>query len=1108
MKYNKAVSIFFSLVLCISSINIINFRTVAEENRTDTIYISAVVNGNIQNLPAIKDKDGVVFFSGKTLSDITVYQNNTAPTLFQHDKANDSNKYREILIDKSKKNAQLVSFWSGEPIIKKTISLPDIIEKEGELFFPVAEMLPLLNSNASVEEEKLYIEDVEYSMSNIMPEFNISDYMFNMYDDNDFLGLSDTQILAGYSYLFNGLVDFELKKFEPIIGARVHKIESYEEIFTSYLAEDDAYFVAIGDEEHYDLPMINYLLDDDSERINTVIEGMEAANDIVKDYSGYDINSEDLKMIKSSAALGKQLDYAIKLYSFAAIYTDHVTDHYEMLDAIYGLDFSKIENNRIGITEESYSAAKKVYEMYSDDQKQAIANYIGKQIENKVKDMIEDGIKDRISEELALGHAFAWSKLAASVMKAYFIATDFHVYNVSRKCENLRYYNKLMERGVNQFWAYNNAYDNISKDNIEKARLSAIFALLSSRSMYQALLDSEKAYGHTGAVYQRKIDSINDALKKIYLAKNCCLTDSEEYIDERIKNLNSSLSNIKIMESNTSEFNSIFDSSIFAALSKSFKNDDIKDKYMVNDLDNDGKLELAVYTGISKESGRGSCILFENTNNPGIFIFTATGAAGYCGFVYDTESRKILFNNNWSSIGNRKIEFSEWNGQEWSLISLFYDGLGENGARDISDCYWNNENLSEEEFMQLSNAIQDNWANSDFIFNNNVNGSLDAVTDAFSDYLSSYYETTPAVSYMENEASTNIITVKRLPYRWTDNIVLLNAWGDEDFNLLRKIETTCFILDETSNGIRIRCQNFVDNIDFAVEGQNLIAYKNGLPYKASVLSDDSSFNKDVITLGGTNGNISKDAVGELSKIQFSLDAKTRAHEGLVLREGPSTETKQIDLIPYGTNVKILSLCDDFKNKSINESMVKIEYNGKQGYVCSWYLLLDNTFNIEIFSNDQKFALGCLLYNQYNRLWFDFFHNGGIFDCTPTGDYSEKYGGYERLEPAGLTIDQLMKDYYLYYTENIPIAYEGYNGSLYKEDQGYLWRATGFGGDPSYEYDEVIEVTSISNNRIVFKVKHQLWPEFFASQGYEYKDEEFVIVLEDGRWKCDEISPHI
>ena len=494
MKIRKLLSLFLSAFLLASSFNSINLNTFAEgESDFDLVYVSVVVNGNSQNLPAIKNKDDVIFFSGKTLSDITVYQNNTAPTLFQHDKANDSNKYREILIDKSSKNAQIASFWSGKPIIKKTINLPDIIENEGELYFPAAEMLPLLNSNASVEEGKLYIEDVEYSMSNIMPEFNISDYMFNMYDDNDFLGLSDTQILAGYSYLFNGLVDFELKKFVPIIGTRAHKIESYEEIFTSYLAEDDAYFAAIGDEEHYDLPLINYLLDDDSERINTVIEGMGAANDIIKDYSGYEISLEDIKMIKSSAALGKQLDHAIKLYSFAAIYTDHVKDHYEMLDAIYDFDTTHYEmlegiSDNV-IADASYAGAQNVYNMYSEDQKQAIANYIGKQIENKIKDLVEEGIKEGLSKEFALGYAFEWSKLVASVMKSYFIATDFPVYNVSRKCENLRYYNKLMERGVSQFWAYNNAYDNISKDNIEKARLSAIFALLSSRSMYQALLD-------------------------------------------------------------------------------------------------------------------------------------------------------------------------------------------------------------------------------------------------------------------------------------------------------------------------------------------------------------------------------------------------------------------------------------------------------------------------------------------------------------------------------------------------------------------------------------------------------------------------------------------
>ena len=259
MKCNKVISIILSFVLCISCINIIDFHALAEEKELEIVYVSAVVNGKSQNLPAIKNKDGEVFLSGKTLSDITVYQNNTSPTIFQHDKANDNNKYREILIDKNSKNAQIVSFWSGEPIIKKTISLPDIIENEGELYFPVAEMLPLLNSNAEVTDNKLYIENVPYSLSNIMPEFNISDYMFNIYG-------GDTKLLSGYSYLFNGLVDFELKKFVPIVGTRLNRIESYKDIFTSFLAEDEVYLEAVNNEEHWSSPIVDYVYGDASDR--------------------------------------------------------------------------------------------------------------------------------------------------------------------------------------------------------------------------------------------------------------------------------------------------------------------------------------------------------------------------------------------------------------------------------------------------------------------------------------------------------------------------------------------------------------------------------------------------------------------------------------------------------------------------------------------------------------------------------------------------------------------------------------------------------------------------------------------------------------------------
>lgn len=553
----RIISLVLIVLIFITNINFNSMSTFAnEESNHKIVYINANVNGIPRNLPAIQNESGNLFLSGKTLSEITVYQNEDDVYTFRHDKSQSTTDYRRIVIldTEELKIAQLITYSSYIPKFAKSIELPDIITYNNNKYFPIVEMLPLLNAHTIIENNCLYIEDVPYSLSNIMPEFEISDYMFNMYNDNDFLGLSNAQIISGWSYLFNGLVDFELKKFVPIIGTRLHKIEAYEEIFTSYLAEDETYFEAIGDEEHVAVPMINYLLDDDSERINTVIEGMEAVNDIIKDYKGYDISSEDIKMIKSSATFGKQLEHAINLYSFAAIYTDHVTDHYEMLDAIYGLDYSDLKNNKVGWQEEAYTAAKNIYYMYSDDQKQAIANYIGKQIEDKIKDLIEDGIKEGISEELSLGHAFALSKLASSVIKAYFIAIDLPVYNIARKCENLSYYNKLMESGVSQFWTYNNAYDNISKDNIEKARLSTIFALLSSRSMYQALLDSEKAYDNTGGVYQRKIDSINEMLKNFYLAKNCCLTDSEEYIDERINSLNQNIANLELLDSESNYF--------------------------------------------------------------------------------------------------------------------------------------------------------------------------------------------------------------------------------------------------------------------------------------------------------------------------------------------------------------------------------------------------------------------------------------------------------------------------------------------------------------------------------------------------------------------------
>lgn len=976
-------------------------------------------------------------------------------------------------------------------------------------------MLPILNANADVSDNKLYIEDVPYSMSNIMPEFNISNYMFNMYDDNDFFVFSHSQILAGYGYLFNGLVDFELKKFVPIVGTRFNKKEAYEEIFTSYLAEDEAYFEAVGDEEHYVFPMIKYLLDDDSERIDVVIEGTGAINDIIKDYSGYDISTEDLKLIKSSATLGKQIDHAIKLYSFAAIYTDHVTDHYEMLDAIYDFEATnkKNKNNIFVINEESFDSAQKIYKMYSDDQKQAIANYIGKQIESKFKDLIEDGVKESISNKLSLENAFAWSKLSASLMKAYYIATDFYVYDVSRKCENLTYYNKLMERGASKFWAYNNAKDNISKDNIEKARLSAIFTLLSSRSMYQAMYESDQALENSGATYQRRIDAINEALKKLYLAKNCCLTDSGEYIDERIQELNSSMNLLTIIDENEEILYADFDKAIFGAMIKALNSYNKVYRYKVCDADNDAQYEMAINVAFDNEDEfRGTNILAENirTANLRYHLPASTGSA-WSGFIYDTLNDKLLFSNQKASTGHAYSIYSCYENGEWNTISKYERVFTANDTEpQVKECFWNGINVAEDEFRNNENELTNcQWENSDDIFNVEVHHPIENIYLSFNNYLSSEYHTTTLENAVINGSEkVYVIAVKNLfddylkdiDYYSIDSGFIVDCPGLK--NSLLSAYTTCFIFDESEYGTRIRCQNFNEEIIIKEENGNIVSYRTEVPYKTSISPENGTLDNNILSFGKPMNGITKEEVKKLSDITLNLNARTRARSGLVLREGPSTDTKQIDLIPYGTTIVVESLNDDYKHGIINDSIVKVVYNGKTGYVCSKYLLIDNTFDMKTFTNEQKYAIGTLLYNQYNDLWFDFMHNGGIADCFVTD--AIYYMEYIKLEPKGLSIDTLKSDYQLYYSKNV--SDPGFDG-LYIEKDGHLWHLTGYGGDPSWYYDEVVELLNISDNRISYKVVHHIAPEFYEHYGYEYREEVFSLVYDEGRWKCDRISLH-
>lgn len=97
MKIQKVFAFILSQVLCLFSISTVSLSGFADDAVDfEKVYVSAVVNGKNQNLQAIQNKDGNVFFSGKTLSDVTVYNNNTSDYLFEHDNVDLKHKYRSI----------------------------------------------------------------------------------------------------------------------------------------------------------------------------------------------------------------------------------------------------------------------------------------------------------------------------------------------------------------------------------------------------------------------------------------------------------------------------------------------------------------------------------------------------------------------------------------------------------------------------------------------------------------------------------------------------------------------------------------------------------------------------------------------------------------------------------------------------------------------------------------------------------------------------------------------------------------------------------------------------------------------------------------------------
>lgn len=615
----KAMAFFLAITLIIVGADW-KILCYAEEEFTE-VKINAVVNTIPQQLEVLQDQQGILYLSTDVLSEITVYQYDSETMKFVHDASDGSMNYREVWTF-AEEGIQIVNFSRGLINIQKEIALPACPEYNGKRYFPLAELLPVLNANVLVEDGCLYVEDVEYSLTNILATLNIDEYLFDLYDDNDSFWFSDAEILSGWSYLFMTAVRFDwgrmahiggFDKFGPI-STNTAQIEDYEEIFTSFLSEDTAYLQSVGEENEQYLPLVTYLSSDDYEEEQTRQSALSAVAEYsdrlhekeIDKYPAMEYYGSQYELISSLDKMSSYVNNAIQLYSYAALYVDHVADHYQMLETVYASEWEHTLFEKLIEKDKSILASKNVYNRFNKNMVTSLSSYV------------IDQSWDKLLDEAMEYTLFTGPNIAATLIELGLNSYDSSLYETAKECQYLGYYNRLMERGYSRYIDLYHGGAGMSYDTLEDTRLSAIFTLLTSRASYQAMHVAALAMDDGKSLYEDEIAEIDCVLEKLYLAKYCCLTDSEEYIEERVQDLKKQSANLKISNQDSSWFSlesqlEGVDSETLQTYARYFYShyDEENCSVFLTDLTHDGIKEMTV---VSRETGeyQGAKLLYHS----------------------------------------------------------------------------------------------------------------------------------------------------------------------------------------------------------------------------------------------------------------------------------------------------------------------------------------------------------------------------------------------------------------------------------------------------------------------------------------------------------------
>ena len=516
-----------SCLLCvILLVSVVPVSAQAEEIAFYQILIDA--GDGVQTEKAIIEGDEI-YIAATSFSKYTRFEFDEATQTFLVKGQTAGKAFKKVIVNAEMKKAAVGT---------KLIELENSFVVDGVAYLPFCQMLPILNADIiEVDSGIIYLVNNELSMAELLYDFDINDYWFNI--SEEFFGRTD--LLYWYiapSYLFDTVVNFRFDRLDIVFESGT--CEDYQTILTDYLKDDELFHKAMAEEDFAgDLLESITGLTGITGKLDDVYDWFEKIEKIDYDPMLSDKLVEFIQKTNSSEVFDDQLHTWIEVIhgdivavgkkefsaadilegiDFLYTYLNQVEDHQQMLDAVYGIvdhqkKFESIPGASSSFTsvDPEYLAAEQVYELYTGNIIPAITK---KTVEKAAEELLEDFVAVK-----TLGMYSLTASLAGEILELY-LPGDSGDRALLPQHSNIA--NSAMRKAAVP------TLD--TEESTDEYRLSLLLTLLASRACYDIMAETASGYGQDDAYYQRKIDEIENMIMGLYLvAENVAFDTYENY---------------------------------------------------------------------------------------------------------------------------------------------------------------------------------------------------------------------------------------------------------------------------------------------------------------------------------------------------------------------------------------------------------------------------------------------------------------------------------------------------------------------------------------------------------------------------------------------------